>query len=298
MKRYLLWILALLTCGNLFSQTDIDSGNVSGIWTKENSPYNIHGDIYVQANQLLTIEPGVKVVFQGHYRIHLDHANLLAVGTAEDSIVFTVADTNGFAIGKWDDVEGWNKEGGWNGINFFYASNTPDSSEFACCRFEYAKISGPDPQHGLGIIGAERLPKLLIRDCIFENNKTLWEGLIHINLSDIVISNNIFYRNESHKIISMTEDSPEIYGNRFDSNNCEIILQITGWNHPEVHHNMFIRNTTHHVITAAGNCRPRIYQNRILTLGQSLISTVANRPSSTTLLQIMTESYIFNQMKV
>ncbi|MFC2116009.1 right-handed parallel beta-helix repeat-containing protein [Bacteroidota bacterium] len=270
MNRFLIWIPAFLLCANLFSQTEIDSGDVSGVWTKENSPYNIHGDIYVQANQLLHIEGGVKVVFHGHYRLHLNHANLVAVGSREDSIVFTVADTNGFAEGEWD-------EGGWNGINFSYASNTLDSSEFGCCRFEYAKISGPDPQTGLGIIGAERLPKLLIRDCIFENNKTRWEGLIHINLSDLVIRDNVFHRNVSGRIISMTEDSPEIYGNRFDSNNCEVVLWITGWNHPRIHHNIFIRNTAHHIIKTEGNCRPRVYQNRILNNTGGIISLTGSK---------------------
>ena len=116
MKRYLLLVFVLCLFSSLYSSIDIDSGDVSGVWTKENSPYNIRGDIYVQANQLLTIEPGVKVVFHGHYRLRMLNANLIAIGNVDDTIVFTMADTNGFAKGDWN-------EGGWNGIDFSYAAD-------------------------------------------------------------------------------------------------------------------------------------------------------------------------------
>jgi hypothetical protein len=39
------------------------SGNVSGNWTLSGSPYNVTGNIQVVASQILTIEPGVEVIF-------------------------------------------------------------------------------------------------------------------------------------------------------------------------------------------------------------------------------------------
>lgn len=267
--RSLLLVSLLCLSANLLSQTVIDSGDVSGVWTQENSPYNIHGDIYVQANQLLTIEPGVKVVFHGHYRLFLHNANLFALGSPEDSIVFTVADTSGFANGEWD-------EGGWYGINFSYPSNTGDSSHFGYCRFEYAKIPGDKYRSDMGVIGVNLLPRLTIRDCIFEHNKTQHEGLIDIHLSDLIIRNNIFRYNECAELISMQEDSPHIYGNRIDGNKCEVLLWITAWNHPSIHHNMIINNSGQ-IIRSEGNCRPRIYQNWILNNQGTIINFEKSR---------------------
>jgi hypothetical protein len=264
MKHYLLWIPILILSTNIYADTIVSPGDVSGTWTKENSPYNIMGDITVQENQLLTIEPGVEVIFHGHYQLRLNNANLMAIGSPEDSILFTAADTNGFVNGEWD-------EGGWSGIHFSFGSTTDDSSQFAYCRFEFAKISGEEPEDQ-GVIGVVSLPKLLVRDCIFENNRTNEEGLIFIRWSDLVIHHNIFTRNVCRKIISMTEDSPEIYWNRFDSNDCEVVLWITDWNNPRIHHNLFKYNTGSHVIKTEGNCRPRIYQNWIINNTGHIIS--------------------------
>ncbi|MFC2112323.1 right-handed parallel beta-helix repeat-containing protein [Bacteroidota bacterium] len=256
MKRYLLLIAILSLFSTIYSQTDITAGAVSGIWTKGNSPYNVYGDIYVQANQLLKIEPGVKVVFHGHYRLKLLNANLLAVGNIDDTIVFTVADTNGYANGIWN-------EGGWNGIGFSYAS-TADSSKISYCRFEYAKIPWNEFGNDQGVIQIQRFPKLTIQYCQFIHNMTQEGGIIDIAFSNVTIRHNVFRQNKSYHILTMEQDSPEIYGNRIDSNECNIVFWIKAWNNPRIHHNMIIHNTAIQLIRTYGNCRPRIYQNWIL----------------------------------
>ncbi|MGB5529302.1 MAG: hypothetical protein WBQ32_04965, partial [Ignavibacteriaceae bacterium] len=73
-----------------YSQTIIPGGYVSGMWTAANSPYHINDDITIHADSALTIEPGVEVIFQGHYRFIINGI-INAVGTQTDSIRFTAA---------------------------------------------------------------------------------------------------------------------------------------------------------------------------------------------------------------
>ena len=105
-----------------YSQTIIPGGYVSGMWTALNSPYQINDDITIHADSALTIEPGVEVIFQGHYRFIINGI-LNAVGTQTDSIRFTAAipDT------------------GWRGLRFI---NSADTSYLAYCIIEYGKSTG------------------------------------------------------------------------------------------------------------------------------------------------------------
>ncbi len=66
--------------------TEIPAGDVSGTWTKAFSPYHINGEITIPNDSTLTIEPGVEVVFTGHYKFNVQ-GRLLAIGTETDTIV-------------------------------------------------------------------------------------------------------------------------------------------------------------------------------------------------------------------
>ena len=67
-RKFLIFMLLFLSLGTLFSQTPVPEGNVSGTWTLAGSPYLINGDITIPFDSTLTIEPGIVVEFQGHYR--------------------------------------------------------------------------------------------------------------------------------------------------------------------------------------------------------------------------------------
>jgi hypothetical protein len=113
------------------AQIIINGGYVSGIWTKTDSLYLINGNITVPDDSTLVIEPGVTVEFQGHYALEVQ-GRLLAVGTENDTILFTVNDTTGF--GDADTTLG-----GWFGIRFTDTPQTNDSSRIAYCRLQYGK---------------------------------------------------------------------------------------------------------------------------------------------------------------
>ncbi len=142
--------LALLIVLPLWSQTDV-SGNQSGTWTAAGSPYRITGHIRIPAGQTLTIEAGVRVEFQGRYRLYVD-GKVVANGTEARPIVFTAADHNA----------------GWAGIRL---DQTPDISEFHYCRFEYGKTdangSYPD-QHGGAVVLKNADAQFF--HCVFEHN--------------------------------------------------------------------------------------------------------------------------------
>ena len=143
-----------------FAQTNISAGNVSGTWTKVNSPFFINGEITIPNGESLTIEPGVEVVFMGHYKFNVQ-GNLLAVGTQEDTIRFRAAD----------------KQIGWHGIRFDNTPSTNDTSKFYYCSFKYGNAntgSGLDRSGGAMLIN--RFDKVLVSDCLFDSNSQSGEG--------------------------------------------------------------------------------------------------------------------------
>ncbi len=74
--------------------TDVPGGTVSGTWSPAGSPYCVLGDITVAAGGQLTIEPGVQVIFMGHYSLTVGpDARLVAQGTAAQPIRFTAGNT-------------------------------------------------------------------------------------------------------------------------------------------------------------------------------------------------------------
>ena len=69
------------------AQTSIPAGNVYGTWTLAGSPYNVNGHITVPTDSTLTIQAGVNIIFQGHYKFNVQ-GRVLAIGTVTDTIIF------------------------------------------------------------------------------------------------------------------------------------------------------------------------------------------------------------------
>jgi len=61
------------------------AGEVSGVWTKAQSPFILSNDVVI--NSQLTIEPGVEVLYAGRYALRVE-GKLTAVGNSTDSISF------------------------------------------------------------------------------------------------------------------------------------------------------------------------------------------------------------------
>ena len=68
MKKIIL--IALLLCiKQINAQTTISGGYVYGTWSLAGSPYLIQSTVEIPNDSTLTIQPGVTVNFQGHYKI-------------------------------------------------------------------------------------------------------------------------------------------------------------------------------------------------------------------------------------
>ena len=96
----------------------------------------VTGDVTVMDS--LFILGGTTVLFTDYYSISVvSDASLKAIGTATDSILFTVADTTGFHIFDMG-------RGAWNGI----CLNKAAPSQFSYCHFQYGKGAMDDDQDG------------------------------------------------------------------------------------------------------------------------------------------------------
>jgi hypothetical protein len=142
-----------------FSQTSVPPSEVAGSWKLGGSPYLIQGDITVPSESTLTVDPGVSVIFQGHYALNVQ-GRLLAIGTKTDSIRFTVSDTSGFSnFGS--------TLGGWSGIRLLNTPALSDSTILAFCIVQHGKAVGSGyPSNTGGGISIENFSKVRVSDCL------------------------------------------------------------------------------------------------------------------------------------
>ena len=175
----------------LFSDTHIPAGNVSGIWEFSNSPYIIDGEINITVDNTLGIEPGVQVIFSGHYKFNV-YGKLLAEGALNDTIIFSVSDTTGYSTF-------YSTAGSWHGLRFYDTnSNGQDSSKVIYCKLEYGKsTTGGSPGIYGGAILCDNSSNILIKHCLLSNNTASSGGGICCypnsspRIEDVIIKGNI-----------------------------------------------------------------------------------------------------------
>lgn len=187
MRIFTIIFSLFLLFGNMsFAQTIIPGGNVSGTWTAAGTPYLVYGNITIEVDSTLAIEPGVEVNFQGTYSLTVNGI-LQAIGTATDSIHFT---------GSL----------GWLGITL---SNAPDSSHM-----EYCVLDSANPTIAPLFIRQNSNP--VISHCTIKNNQSSFNsGGIYLSdtsnarISYCTISNNAGYGSAAGGI-KISSSSPEI----------------------------------------------------------------------------------------
>ncbi|MFC2083523.1 T9SS type A sorting domain-containing protein [Bacteroidota bacterium] len=220
-SRYILLITVLITITNIsFAQTQIPGGYISGTWTVSGSPYLINGEITILNNSTLTIEPGVIVEFQGHYKFIVE-GRLLAVGTETDTIVFTINDTTGFSNPD-------TSLGGWHGIRFNWTYTENDSTKISYCKLQYGKAVGSNwPDQDGGAIVVEHYDKLVISNCLITNNiagGSGWPsggGISLIDSDPKITGNTISYNSAfSGGGIQCYESNPYLFNNKFIANSA------------------------------------------------------------------------------
>ena len=187
-------------------------GGIVSYNTTLEDPIYVESDIYIQDTKTLTIEAGSTVEFQDFYKIDVD-GRLLAVGTENNSIIFTAADTTGFHN---------HTHTGWNGIEFLDTPATNDSSKIEYCVFEYGKTNDDDDagalyiwhfdklriehssfRNNIGVLGGavkcQYQTGVIIKNCLFDNNFSTGDaGGLYIASSDVDLINNLFVNNNSN----------------------------------------------------------------------------------------------------
>ncbi len=162
--------------------TQIAGGAVSGTWTHENSPYCINGEITIPQGSQLTIEPGVDVIFTGHYKFNI-YGRLLAEGDWQRYINFVPQDSTT----------------GWHSLRFYdQNTNGQDSSKVVYCKLQYGKAVGDTSDVNGGAIYLEN-SNILIDNCIISHNSATGGGggIFIYNSSDPTIKRTIISDNTS-----------------------------------------------------------------------------------------------------
>ena len=168
LQVFLVIVFSSFTIIDLSAQpTTIEiSGDISQNTTWSDDTVKVTGDLTLLEGNTLTIEPGVFVEFQGYYEFRI-FGEILAVGSENDPIYFTVDDTTDF-YASLDDSTGC-----WKGIHFEGSGN----SIFHYCNFSFAKAVGEYPDYKGGAMHIEGdAIHLSIRACIFENNYARSDG--------------------------------------------------------------------------------------------------------------------------
>ena len=204
-----------------WSETTVPGGNISGKWTIANSPYLIEGEITIPNDSTLMIDPGVIVEFQGHYALEV-RGRLLAVGTASDTILFTVNDTSGFSNPD-------TTLGGWFGIRFTDTPLTNDSSKIHYCKLQYGKTVAP--AYAGGALCVLNFDKLTVSNCRFQHNMAGGRelhvpsaGAVFLAGSDVRCSETIFTHNRAFSggAVQYQESDPVFIKCIFSSNRAII----------------------------------------------------------------------------
>ncbi|MEI7981698.1 MAG: hypothetical protein WCI71_08580, partial [Bacteroidota bacterium] len=212
MKYFFLAVIALLFTDFAVASSITVSGKVSGTWNVDT--VNVTGDLLINADTSLIIMPGSTIIFQGHYQVFVQGV-IHAEGNVDHLILFTMADTTGFA-------DTLSIAGGWHGFIFNQPDLSVDTSSFSFCRFEYGKAVMQDTT-GIdgGVFRIFNWNKVVITDCEFFHNLAYrWGGAIYARYADVVLLRNVFRENSCG-----TPSIPYGYGGGFCSVHSKPVVQ-------------------------------------------------------------------------
>jgi len=167
------WHHGTHVCGEIFTET----------WTLANSPYIIDCYTFVNSTSELTIEPGVEVLFAGHYKLDV-FGRLEAEGDAANRISF----------------KAMYPSQSWHGIRFI---NT-NTNAFGPSNLTYCIISGCNANGSIeednygGAIYCDNSDIWVLHNIIFNNFANTKGGGVYCLNSWIYLANNIISSNSTN----------------------------------------------------------------------------------------------------
>ena len=260
-KTGLLIIILFIIIPDLIAQTYINGGDVNGIWTKSNSPYYINGEISIPNHDTLVVEPGVKIIFMGHYKFII-RGILRANGTPQDTIVFTAQDHTV----------------GWHGIRII--ENYNDTTVLEYCKLEYGKANtGTGEEDRCGGALYYKIGKLRISNCLFQYNLSYHPnaaftggGALALTVGSPVVENCEFFQNTSNFgagiIIWYETSTPLIRNNYFHDNDGHGLINIGSGASPTLVNNYMRYNffTDHGLIHFSNGSGKAVFINNTIVL--------------------------------
>lgn len=201
-------------------------GSVEETLTLAASPYHVIDTLLVDTAKSLTIEPGVKLLFDDSTMLMVK-GRITANGGSNEKVI---------RFGAFDSK--------WQGIKII---NSPLTSIFAFCIIEDVEIEQNDPSD----FGALEINEssVTVRNCIFRNNFSMHGGGISLLGDNALIANNIFRDNSAVAFggaIVAVESSAKIINNTIYHNNSFNVgggLVIFDPVNLEVQNNIFFENS-------------------------------------------------------
>ncbi|NQU06889.1 MAG: right-handed parallel beta-helix repeat-containing protein [Calditrichaeota bacterium] len=191
-NKLTLCLLILIHAVRVFPDTNV-SGEVSGVWDVDGSPYIATDSIFVPVDEELTIEPGVEVRFEEHIPF-LVYGLLRAVGTEEDSVLFR-------SNGDDDDLR-------WCGI-YFLEANDESILEYAHIEDGGYRENSSWKGGGIHVDGCSAT----IRNCLITGSQGTRGSIITRNYADVLIENNLIEGNLGGGIYCRDRSSAIIQNN-------------------------------------------------------------------------------------
>lgn len=261
-------------------------GEISGRLTREGSPYLVVSSLSVPEGEELIIEPGTELRFRHYEDIAADAlievlGRLTAIGTIEDTIIFTSESERGGIEGQF--------AGDWHGIHIMTDENQ-DSTILQYCRVQNARFGVECyAAHNVRISNCELVDnyystiiyggsKAIVSDNYFDCSslsrsmtglKVGAAGGVNVDSSVVVISNNEFQGPHDDDTLwynlgmSLWSDSCEVFGNVFEN----LLTAIgTGFAGPRIHNNVF--KTCMQGIWAFNESYPLVYNNDFIGLNK------------------------------
>jgi len=188
---------------DLSAQTILDGGNISGNLNRTDSPYIVTGNLIVPNGELLSIEPGVSIQFQGHYKIFCN-GTIYAIGSEDNKITFEASEDNSI---------------GWLGFKYENTPETNPNSVFRNCIISNTNCNIDDNTSSAigGAFYFENIDGCVIDSCLIKNNYALYGGgAVHALRSTIDVTNNLIIDNKSFQLgegLDFWESSGTIIGN-------------------------------------------------------------------------------------
>lgn len=177
LRLFLLLFAVLNTLSPIYGQTTRGSYRSDTIYIDDN--------VVIAPGESMIIPAGTVVLFSARFNIEVQ-GRIIAQGSEEKPILFTIPDTTGFSNLT-------SARGSWGGIEFTQTSQDSDSSIFTHCVFSYAKALGDTLSKYGGVFNIRNFSKIRIQDCEFRH-AFAWHsgGAIYGEHANILIKNSIF----------------------------------------------------------------------------------------------------------